>query len=101
YDSSFDDAGVVKKQERLNGAGKLGHGAAHLMGGFGNALGGGGGEEQKPTSQLTAEWIEYQIIVGGEAVRTVRRPVFDCLGPAARAAKKIPSGALGDELRDQ
>ena len=36
---------------------------------------------------LTATWLEYQIDSPGEAPQTIRREIFDLLGPAARAAK--------------
>lgn len=36
---------------------------------------------------LSAVWIEYAIVVPGEATRVIRRQVFDLPGPAARAAK--------------
>ncbi len=47
----------------------------------------GGGAEETPESDsglLTAEWIEFEIIVPGRPARTIRREVFDLLGPAAR-----------------
>ena len=49
------------------------------------ALQGLGGSDQKPTTQLSACWIEYQINSPGQAPRVVRREVFDLIGPARRA----------------
>jgi hypothetical protein len=39
--------------------------------------------------QLTAEWIEFRILSPGRAERTVRRTIFDLLGPANRVARHL------------
>lgn len=46
-------------------------------------------EDQEKESYLTAEWIDYQIIVPGENVKTIRREVFDLVGPAKRSRENI------------
>ncbi len=57
--------------------------------------------ETKPTRReaglLTAEWIEYEIRSPGKSSRTIRRQVFDLLGPAARAEKNLPEPAIGKD----
>ena len=53
------------------------------FGGFGSAL--GGGDESR--SFATAEWIDFEVRVPGETSQSLRRTVFDLLGPAKRAAK--------------
>lgn len=58
-------------------------GGAGFMSGFAEALGGA----EAPSSSITAEWIDYEIRVPGEATQSIRRPVFDLLGPARRSAK--------------
>ena len=58
-------------------------GGAGFMSGFGEALGGG----EAASSAITAEWIEYEIRVPGEASQRHRRRVFDLLGPVNRAGK--------------
>ena len=70
-------------------------GAAKPASDIGGFLGGGEtpkagqGNEPGPASRqpgrLTAEWIEYEIRVPGAQARTVRREIFDDIGPAARA----------------
>ena len=40
--------------------------------------------------ELTAEWIEYQVISPGEPARVHRRQVFDLVGPAVRTSN-IPA----------
>lgn len=62
-------------------------GGAGFMSGFGEAL---GGDVAAAASIVTAEWIDYEIIVPGRPRQHVRRPIFDLLGPANRAA--MPEG---------
>jgi hypothetical protein len=38
---------------------------------------------------LTAEWIEFEIQVPQDGPRRIRRPVFDLIGPAARARREV------------
>jgi hypothetical protein len=57
------------------------------FGGIGRAMSGlapGSGEPEART--LSAVWLEYEIRVPGEKPRTVRRAVFDLIGPANRAS---------------
>jgi hypothetical protein len=68
-------------------------GGGGMLGGIGGGLGalGGGDDEDDSASagaELTAEWIEYVIRSPGADARTLRRPIFDIVGPAARAAGK-------------
>ncbi|HSK09263.1 MAG TPA: hypothetical protein VK911_06785 [Vicinamibacterales bacterium] len=65
-------------------------------------LGGGGGDEAKTEASegsLTAEWLDYVIHVPGATDRRVRRQVFDLLGPAARAASRLPPDVLPEAKR--
>src|SRR5205823_433682 len=59
--------------------------------------------ETKPTpkkaGRLTAEWIDYEIHSPGQPVRTIRRQLFDLLGPAARQDKIVREPALNNEQR--
>ncbi len=64
------------------------------MSGFGEALGG----DAAAASSLTAEWIDYEIRVPGMPVQRLRRPVFDLLGSARRAAKAAGFDANTNEL---
>jgi hypothetical protein len=53
-----------------------------------------GGHEPEVAGVFSAEWIEFEIRTPGRATRTLRRPVFDLVGPAARAAGNGPSMQL-------
>jgi|GEM_PF-2111923 len=79
------------------------------VGGGASGLGGlfGGGSKEPPAKTeaesgpvgtrrdaVTAEWIEYEIHVPGSSPRTVRRPLFDLLGPSRRSSE--PSAPPGE-----
>jgi hypothetical protein len=42
-------------------------------------------------TQVTAEWIDYEIHIPGQPNRTVRREMFDIVGPAVRSAVNVPA----------
>ena len=54
-------------------------------------------------SQLTAEWIEYEITTPGQPVQKIRREIFDLIGPASRATfasrRTVDAPALTRPLR--
>ena len=58
--------------------------------GVGRMSGALGGAEEPDSSELTAEWIDYELQVPGQVPRTIRRPFFDVVGPARRAAGQPP-----------
>jgi hypothetical protein len=98
-------------QSSLRDNGDLGRVGQHPMSKVGGAgtdafkgvtdlFGGNEPENAPPPSHgsiLTAAWIEYVVRVPGEAPRTIRRAVFDLLGPAARAAKPVAEPSLDDD----
>lgn len=70
------------------------------LGGFGG-LGGAivnslGTKPAARVSELSAVWIEYEIRTPGQPSETIRRMVFDLIGPAARAASPTPALAMDD-----
>jgi len=79
-EASFTTDGTIDRNPRMNPAGELGGKMADVFGGL------TGSPDAGPKGVLTAEWIEYEIRVPGQQPQTVRRPVFDLIGPAARAA---------------
>jgi hypothetical protein len=58
-------------------------GGGGFMVGFGESLGGDAGSQ----SSMTAEWLDFELHVPGSAPTTLRRPLFDVLGPENRAAR--------------
>lgn len=93
-DASFSLAGEIEKNPRFDETGKLGAAAGGVFGG--GLFGGGGDEDAKKKDVLTAEWIEFEIRVPGEPPQTVRRMIFDLIGPAARAAGLKEAPKFGD-----
>ena len=88
---SFNDSGDLN-----NPASPLAHAEEQGVGGLGGAIGGMLGSHQiapapKPAvksqpGRVTAEWIDYVIQAPGKPTQTIRREIFDLIGPAARAA---------------
>jgi hypothetical protein len=94
--SSVSSSGDVNERPSLDPVVAFGKKAlARQLDAFGSALGGG---ESAPAGVLTAEWIEYVIHAPGEPPRTIRRQLFDLLGPAARATA-LDAGAKVPEPR--
>ena len=62
-------------------------GAAGATNGMDMALGGFSADESTPV--VSAEWIDYEVVAPGGSVERLRRPVFDLLGPARRAAGSV------------
>ncbi len=89
--ASITDTGEVNDRSMRNPV------ALSAPSGLFDALG-GGGDDPPPPGVLTAEWLDYVIRVPGAPVRTIRREIFDLLGPAARAARRAPA-PLTDEVR--
>ncbi|HEV3062687.1 MAG TPA: hypothetical protein VGY48_30855 [Vicinamibacterales bacterium] len=93
---SFTDAGIVS---RSGPVGRLGSTTAR---GLAGALGAFEQGAASPTpAVLTAEWIQYEIRSPGRPVRTIRRQLFDLVGPAARAMRTMPEVRLTESWRHQ
>jgi hypothetical protein len=58
-----------------------------------------GGEKKSKESQLTAEWIEYALNVPGNQIQTIRRDVFDLIGPGARMRGEVPKLEITESMR--
>ena len=83
---TFDDAGVVRDVPKALSSGeKLAGGVQRGFGGMGGLGGGDAAPAEKPTV-LTAVFADYVIAVPGAKSKTIRRPIFDAIGPAKRDA---------------
>jgi hypothetical protein len=93
--SGFTNSGDLKSALTDSTAGLVGDQVTSTMD---MALGFGGGEA---APSVTAEWIDYEVKAPGEPTQQLRRPVFDLLGPARRAAKfaDYVAGAEGPMLQ--
>jgi hypothetical protein len=79
--SSFNIGGEINKNP---GKKRKSGGPGGLAGGVFNALGGSEEKEADKESQLTAEWIEYEIHSPGVKTRKIRRQIFDFVGLTVR-----------------
>lgn len=82
--SSFKHSGKIND----NPGAKEKQGVSGVTRGLFNAL--AGGEEKEEDSQLTAEWIEYEIYSPGKSRKKIRRKIFDLIGPVARSLDSVP-----------
>jgi hypothetical protein len=55
------------------------------------------GDAPRTEGELTAEWLEYTILVPGEEPKTTRREIFDLIGPATRAAGDFSGFRMDDD----
>src|SRR5207247_761501 len=53
----------------------------------------------KSGPRLTAEWIEYNVLVPGQEPRKIRRQLFDIVGPAFRSAPSVANPTIADRDR--
>ncbi len=88
--AELSDARVSSEQSKGGPLGGLGASAARAL---------EGGQRGRPASILTATWIEYEIRSPGRPNRTIRRVVFDLLGPVARTTRPLTRPALDPAQR--
>ncbi|MDB5328110.1 MAG: hypothetical protein JWM57_3679 [Phycisphaerales bacterium] len=93
--ASFKTDGTINESPKPDATGNVG---AAVGAGFGGLMGGGDAPAGDRTA-LTAEFIDYDIIVPGRPTRTIRRQVFDLIGPAARAAGVATKPGGADDAR--
>jgi len=92
---SFRDDGELNDSPKMEPAGMVAGAGRGAMGAFGSALTGDtGAAEEKGT--LTAQFVEYEFRSPGRKPQTVRRTIYDAVGPAARAAKSVANVKVAD-----
>ncbi|HSI35195.1 MAG TPA: hypothetical protein VK986_16570 [Tepidisphaeraceae bacterium] len=91
---SFRDDGELNDSPKMENAAKIGNAAGGIMGGFSGGLTGDTGQAAE-RGVLTGEFLEYEFRSPGRKPVTVRRTVYDAIGPAARVAKKVPATVTG------
>ena len=70
--------------------------SARAGGLLGGGLTGGGARSEAEPTPLSAYWLEIDVAVPGQAVRTHKRSLYDAFGPAVRA-QGLPDAA-GDRI---
>jgi hypothetical protein len=83
------------------GVGDLGSAVAGILGS--HQIGAAPQQANQPLqrAQVTAEWVDYTIQTPGKPARTIRREIFDLIGPAARetiAAVPAPEMTVAQKL---
>lgn len=102
FQRSFTDKGALNDEPNRQPAAKAGRRVGGIFGGALSAFRDDSTtEDRKADSFLTAEWIEYQIHVPGAPARTVRRQIFDLLGPAVRKDGSPHITKVSDEARKE
>ena len=83
---SFTVSGGINDSPNPTPEAKTGRTTRGLFGGVtGGLTGGSRKEEAEKEGFLTAGWLEYDMYSPGQEDRTIRREIFDLLGPASRA----------------
>jgi hypothetical protein len=88
---SFTESGKVNKKPGEKTEQTSGGIAGGLLGAFG-----GSKKKSEDASKLTAEWIEFEIRSPGLSYGTIRRSVFDMIGPAKRKSFPIDELQFSD-----
>jgi hypothetical protein len=95
---SFSDAGQINPRPNFAAAAGDGKSVAGAGQGVLDAFG-GNSAPPAPSGAVTAEWLEYEIRVPGQAPRKIRRQIFDLIGPGARAAGSAAQPDLSEAQR--
>jgi hypothetical protein len=97
--SSFTNKGGINENPNPTPQAKAGGAARGLFRGVTGGLTGGSRKEREEEGVLTAAWLEYEIHSPGLDKQTIRREIFDLLGPATRSADEIEEPDLSDEQK--
>ncbi|HEX8915822.1 MAG TPA: transglutaminase domain-containing protein, partial [Humisphaera sp.] len=92
------DAGQLNERPDLDRTAGMGKAAGNTFGGLGGGLSGGDGG-QAAKGVWTAEWVEVTVRAPGRPAKTIRREVFDLIGPAARAAAPVVGPKVDEAVR--
>ena len=83
--ASFTVTGQVIENATFDGAGRLADRGKNFDEGF-DVMSGQAATKPAAAGVLTAQFVDYTLRVPVQPARTIRRTVFDAVGPAARAA---------------
>ena len=97
---SFTIKGGINESPNPTPEAKTGRTTRGLMGGMAGGLAGGSRkQEDKKEGFLTAVWLEYDICSPGQDDRTIRRELFDLLGPVSRASDEKAKPEFSESQR--
>ncbi|QOV89701.1 transglutaminase domain-containing protein [Humisphaera borealis] len=92
------DAGQINSNPNLDRTAGMGKATGSTLGGLGGGLA-GDSDTAQAAGIWTAEWLEMTVRTPGKPARTIRREVFDLVGPAARAKGAVTLSKLTDAVR--
>ena len=97
---SFTIKGGINESPNPTPEAKTGRTTRGLMGGMTGGLAGGSRkQEDKKEGFLTAGWLEYDICSPGQDDRTIRRELFDLLGPVSQASDEKAKPEFSESQR--
>jgi hypothetical protein len=97
---SFTDKGGINENPNPTPQAETGSTTRGVMRGLtGGLTGGGRKDEADEEGFLTAGWLEYVIDSPGKDEQTIRRELFDLLGPAARMAEEVSEPDFNDDQK--
>ena len=97
---SFTVKGGINESPNPTPEAKTGRTTRGLMGGMAGGLAGGSRkQEDKKEGFLTAGWLEYDICSPGQDDRTIRRELFDLLGPVSQASDEKAKPEFSESQR--
>lgn len=97
---SFTDKGGINENPNPAPQAETGSTTRGVMRGLtGGLTGGGRKDEADEEAFLTAGWLEYVIDSPGKDEQTIRRELFDLLGPAARMAEEVSEPDFSDDQK--
>jgi hypothetical protein len=97
--SGFTDSGQIDEKPVLDATARTGKKVGSSVQGVLDAFNTAPPAPSAPSGNITAEWIDYEVDSPGQPPTTVRREVFDLLGPAARAANPTSEPTITDSDR--
>jgi hypothetical protein len=96
----FSAKGVINESPNPTPEAESGRATRGLFGGMtGGLTGGGSKEEDEGEGILTAGWLEFDLYSPGQEDRTIRRELFDLLGPALRASDERTEPDFSEKQR--
>ena len=98
--SSFTDKGGINENPNPTPEAEAGGATRGVFRGMtGGLMGGSRKDEDKEEGYLTAGWLEYDLHLPGQDDQTIRRELFDLLGPAARSEEEAAEPDFNDDQK--
>jgi hypothetical protein len=98
--SSFTDKGGINENPNPTPEAEAGGATRGVFRGVtGGLMGGSRKDEDEEKGYLTAGWLEYDLHLPGQDDQTIRRELFDLLGPAARSTEEVEEPDFSDDQK--